>query len=193
MILAELNRLIGECKKGYEEMNAFIPANATREFTWNIFADHYIEAAKSRAYNREGKFDARLQRGAWYTLHRCLETLLKLLAPICPFMTDAIWLEIYSNESIHSQKFPEEKTEWQSDMSKLLSKFIEFNNTIWRYKKENGIALSQKLSGTVYCPQELEPLKDDLMRMHGIGSIQFAEPQDKEVTKKLSERIFVTE
>jgi len=100
MILANLNELIGECRRGYEEMNAFSAASAIRTFTWNMFADHYIEAVKSRAYNRGGIFSTRLQRGAWYTLHLCLEMILKLLAPIVPFITEALWLELYQKESI---------------------------------------------------------------------------------------------
>jgi len=191
MILAELNRLIGECREGYEEMNAFTPANAIRAFTWNIFADHYVEASKSRAYNRRNRFDMKLQRGAWYTLHRCLETILKLLAPICPFITEAIWLEVYSNESIHSQSFPEKKPDWESELNRLVPKFMEFNNVIWRYKKEKRIALSQEFSATVYAPKELEPLKDDLMTMHGILSLRFREPQGKEEMQRISEETMV--
>jgi len=192
MMLAELNRMISGCRKEYEEMNAFAPANGIRAFTWNVFADHYIEAAKSRAYNREGRSSGRLQRGAWYTLHECLKTVLKLLAPICPYVTDAIWLEVYSDESIHTQRFPEEKPEFETDTNRLL-KFIEFNNAVWRYKKEKGVALSQKLSATIYASKELESLKDDLTAMHGIASLRFGEPEEKESMRNISEDIFVVE
>ncbi|MEM2936675.1 MAG: class I tRNA ligase family protein, partial [Candidatus Bathyarchaeia archaeon] len=112
LMLGELNRLIGDCRRGYEDMDVYLPANALRTFTWSLLADHYLEAVKSRAYNRQGKFDERLQRGAWYALHACLETILKLLAPLCPFITEAIWRELYSKESIHIQPFPQEKPEW---------------------------------------------------------------------------------
>jgi len=49
-ILSELDSLVKECKKGYDEYNFFIPAIAIREFTWNLFAAHYIEMVKGRAY-----------------------------------------------------------------------------------------------------------------------------------------------
>src|SRR5439155_8382891 len=49
-ILSELDKLIIECRKGYSEYNFFIPATAIREFTWNLFAAHYIEMTKVRAY-----------------------------------------------------------------------------------------------------------------------------------------------
>ena len=193
MILGRLNELISECKRGYEEMNAFTAATAIRSFTWNIFADHYIEAVKSRAYNHDGIFNPKLQRGAWYTLHMVLMTVLKLLAPITPFITEKIWLEIYSNESIHLQSFPERQSQWESDMVNLLQKFIDFNNTIWRYKKSKGIALSQSLPvRRVYAPAELKPLKDDLKAMHRIDDLQFRTPENKDA-HKLSDEVFVEE
>ncbi len=193
VILAELNRLIAKCRSGYEQMDAHTPADSIRTFAWNIFADHYIEAVKSRAYNRNGLFDWRLQRGAWYTLHKCLETLLKLLAPICPFITEAIWLRLYSRESIHVQSFPEENPEWESELVKLLDKFMGFNNAVWRYKKESGLALSEGLEVTIYAPKELEPFKDDLQAMHKIRTLKFGEPEGGGKAERISEDTFLLE
>ncbi|MEM2273726.1 MAG: valine--tRNA ligase [Candidatus Bathyarchaeia archaeon] len=190
MILAKLNEVIAECRKGYEEFNAFQAATAIRLFTWNIFADHYIEAAKSRAYNKDKTFDVKLQRGAWYTLHKCLETILKLLAPICPFITEAIWLELYSKESIHVQRFPEETKEERELIVNLLPKFMEFNNAIWQYKKKHKIALSQDLDATVYAPPDLKPFGDDLKAMHRIKTLIFGEPE-KEGAEKISDDIYI--
>src|SRR3989338_11467793 len=108
-ILAELNKLVKECKKGYDDFNFFIPANKIREFAWNIFADHYVEMVKKRAYG-EG-FDKKEQESAWFTLHKCLESILEMLAPIIPFMTDFIARELYHKYSIHKEEFPE--PEWK--------------------------------------------------------------------------------
>jgi valyl-tRNA synthetase len=190
MILAKLNELIGECRRGYEDMNAFHVGTAIRTFTWNIFADHYLEAVKPRAYNHDGLFDPRLQRGAWYTLHECLKTILKLLAPICPFITESIWLELYSKESIHVQQFPKEMDEWKDSIINLLPKFMEFNNAIWQYKKKNNIALNQEIKGIIYAPIDLKPLEDDLKAMHKIRFLVFGKPESDEA-KRISEEIFV--
>ena len=190
MILANLNELTGECRRGYEEMNAFSAASAIRTFTWNMFADHYIEAVKSRAYNRGNIFNTELQRGAWYTLHKCLETVLKLLAPIVPFITEALWLELYEKESIHVQSFPEESLEWRSETAKLLPRLIEFDNTIWRYKKSERLALSQELDVPIYAPLELKPLAEDLKAMHRIKNLLFGIPASGENAEKLAEDIF---
>ena len=149
---------------------------------------------KSRAYNSSGDFDERIQRGAWYTLHTVLMTLLKLLAPITPFITEKIWLEIYSDESIHIQSFPERRPEWESEMGMLLQKFIEFNNAVWRYKKARGVPLSQRmLVKRVYASPELKPLRDDLKAMHRIDELRFEIPKDTEGLVRLSDEVFAEE
>jgi valyl-tRNA synthetase len=191
MILDKLNDLIVECKAGYENMNAFTAATATRTFTWNVFADHYVEAAKSRAYNRDAAFSPELQKGAWYTLHKCLETVLKLLAPMCPFITEALWLELYSDESIHIQRFPEENLKWKNELGELLPNLIEFNNAMWRYKKSRGLALSQELTMRVYVPAKLKPLENDLKSMHMILELVFGKPEGKESLAELADGIFI--
>jgi valyl-tRNA synthetase len=179
MILAQLNELIRECRFGYEELDVYVPANAVRSFAWNVFADHYIEAAKSRAYNEHGEFDEKLQRGAWYTLHVCLNTILRLLAPICPFVTEALWRELYSNESIHLQPFPQENKELESNLKTLSAQLMSFNTAVWKYKKEKNRALSQEIATTVYGPRELKVFEADLKAMHKIKELRFARPPKK--------------
>src|SRR2546427_292163 len=69
-ILAELNRLVESCRGAYEDLNLFLPANRGRDFLWNLFAPHYVEMVKARAY--EGDTGARL------TLHACLRDLRRM-------------------------------------------------------------------------------------------------------------------
>jgi len=195
IMLAQLNDTINECKAGYDELDVYVPANAVRNFAWSVFADHYVEAAKSRAYNQHGEFDVKLQRGAWFTLHTCLSTILKLLAPICPLATEALWRELYSNESIHLQSFPQEKKELESNLKTLATQVMTFDTAIWKYKKEKNIALSQGLDATIYAPKELEVFEVDLKTMHKIRKLQFAKPPEKLKTKahSLGNGVFVAE
>ena len=103
-ILSELDKLISVCNEGYSKYNFFIPATALREFTWNIFAAQYIEMAKARAYGIG--FDDDERDGAIFTLHKVLSTILKLLAPITPFITEHLWQTLYSKNSIHKEQLP---------------------------------------------------------------------------------------
>ncbi len=162
-ILGELNKLVEECMKGCEDFNFFIPANKIREFTWNVFADHYIEMIKKRAYG-EG-FSKEEKESAWFTLHTCLETILELLAPIVPFMTDFIARELYHKYSVHTEEFPE--AEWKSELAKYTSKIIEFNSAVWNKKKESGMSLKDPISFEI--PKELTLFEKDLKVMHNLS------------------------
>jgi len=193
MILGRLNDVIKECRHGYDELDVYVSVNAIRNFVWNIFADHYVEAAKSRAYNRAGEFDQKHQRGAWYALHTCLSTVLTLLAPICPSVTEALWRELYSSESIHLEDFPTEMKKFESDLKKLTERFIDFNTVIWKYKKDKNTALSQEIPVTIYGPKELEGFQTDLKAMHKIQRLVLAGPSEKIKAEgqRLGEDIFV--
>jgi valyl-tRNA synthetase len=161
-ILAELTNLIKKSIQGYKDFNFFIPTNEIREFAWNTFAAHYIEMCKARAYGQG--FNKQEQGAAWFTLHYCLKTILILLAPITPFISDKIWRELYSKKSIHLEEFPKEK--WKTDLIKLTEKMKEFNSITWDTKKKNGLSLKDQIKTKI--PSELKEFKKDLIAMHNI-------------------------
>ncbi len=161
-ILSELNNLVKECKKGYNEYNFFVPAIAIREFTWNVFAAHYIEMVKARAYGIG--FSDEERDGAIYTLHKTLSTILKLLAPITPFITDHLWRTLYSPQSIHKELQVE--AEDVAYQSKVTEEITEFNSKVWNEKKAKGLSLKDSFSFPV--PENLAPYQKDLKSMHNL-------------------------
>ena len=164
-ILSELDKLVLECRDGYAKYNFFIPALALREFTWNIFAAHYIEMAKARAYGID--FSDEERDAAIYTLHKVLATILKLMAPITPFITEFLWKTLYSQDSIHNEKLPE--SENANNMTKLTSEIIEFNSKVWNQKKEKNLSLKDTIEISI--PENLQQFKKDLTAMHNLKTI----------------------
>ena len=162
-ILDELSKVVKESVSGYNDFNFFIPANKVREFIWNVFAPHYMEIVKQRAYGIGVDENSKL--AAWSTLHTCLKTSLLLLAPIMPFITDKIWREVYSNESIHKQIFP--LAEWNFGYIKHTQNIIDFNSKVWNEKQKKGISLRDPIS--INIPEELNLFKNDLIAMHKIN------------------------
>lgn len=176
LTLAKLNEVIEKCDTEYSKMDFFLPSLILREFTWSYFADHYIEAIKFRAYNTDGTFTRDLQHGAWHTLHTCLQVILKLLAPICPFITDKIWRSLYGG-TIHKKEFPKPIPVSDPSLAKLYGLFMAFNSAVWKYKISKRLALSQEID-TVKAPNLLEKFKDDLKAMHKIKNIIFTEDRN---------------
>jgi valyl-tRNA synthetase len=162
-IIEYTKKITNECVDAYKKLNPYLPANKIREFIWNVFAPHYLELIKARAYG-EG-FSEEEKESALYTLNSTFKELLLLLAPITPFITDTIWRELYSKESIHYQNitnFPEE----DNTILETGEKLMEFNKKVWNLKKEKKISLRDKIS--IEIPQELKPFEKDLIKMHNI-------------------------
>jgi len=163
-ILSELSALTEECIAGYEDYNFFVPANKIRDFTWNLFAAHYLELAKGRAYG--AGFTQEEIISARYSLHQCLKSILLLLAPICPFITEVLWLRIYSEKSIHAGAFPDPK-EWQKEYLKYQKQIVDFNSKVWNEKKAKGLSLKDSLA--IDIPDELRTFSKDLKAMHNLS------------------------
>jgi valyl-tRNA synthetase len=192
-ILAELARVVEECMRGYSEYNFFIPTNAIRDFTWNVFAAHYIEMVKGRAYasnindgDRNKNDDDEEERGkksALYTLHKCFSTILSLIAPVIPFIVEELWTKMYSSEAadtFHRQAIfrkeeglKEEVEQKDAEMTKYTKAIIDFNSMVWNKKKETisketGKPLSLKDPIDISVPPELSQFKEDLKAMHNL-------------------------
>ncbi|MFC6441080.1 valine--tRNA ligase [Bowmanella sp. JS7-9] len=94
-----------------------LAAQAVYEFTWNQFCDWYLELAKP-VLNADSSTEAQ-KRGTRHTLVNVLESLLRLMHPIMPFITEEIWqrvaplTSVSGENSIMMQPFP------QFDASKL--------------------------------------------------------------------------
>lgn len=157
-ILSELNQLLKDSAPGFEDFNFFIPANRARDFLWNLFAPHYVEMVKHRAYEGDAS--------CLHVLHAVLRTLLRLLAPIVPFFTDKIWREVYGG-TVHLESLPPPKDEWENRLGKLTPLLVEFNSDVWKEKKKRGLALKEEISG-IALPKDLIPFTDDLSEMHHI-------------------------
>ncbi len=87
-----------------------LAAQAVYEFTWNQFCDWYLELSKP-VLNAESSSEAQ-KRGTRHTLVNVLEALLRLMHPIMPYITEAIWQRVApltnaNGDSIMVQPFPE--------------------------------------------------------------------------------------
>ena len=85
-IMGKLNALVGEVTRAMNRYDVGHAAEALYNFIWDEFCDWYIELAKVQLRSGDSKNTAGILRSS-------LETLLKLVHPIIPFITT----EIYDN------------------------------------------------------------------------------------------------
>ncbi|MCS7139061.1 MAG: class I tRNA ligase family protein, partial [Crenarchaeota archaeon] len=171
LALSELKRILEEAKKDYDSLDFYGPSNLFRNYIWNFFADHYLEAVKPRAYLTGSREEA---VSAWYTLHRILRTCLICLSPIIPFITDYLFRNMYG-ESVMKQSFPN-LDDVETVDGELVTLFVSVNSAIWKLKKRLNIPLNEKIGYKVYLPDKLRGLESDLIRMHKI-EVSYEQPE----------------
>ncbi len=88
-ISARLDRAIGAVHQHFAVYRLDLAAQAMYEFTWHEFCDWYLELSKPVLQSAQST-DAQ-KRGTRKTLIEVLETLLRLLHPLMPFITEEIW------------------------------------------------------------------------------------------------------
>jgi valyl-tRNA synthetase len=103
--LATTARAVSADLDGFEFGRA---AQRLFHFTWDDFCDYYIELSKSRLSERR----------AQSVLLQCIDTILRLLHPIAPFVTEAIWQKLkeicppWRGESLMCAEWPEPPESW---------------------------------------------------------------------------------
>ncbi|SHH96115.1 valine--tRNA ligase [Ferrimonas marina] len=86
-ILAQYNDTVKAIREAMDTYRFDIAANIAYEFTWNQFCDWYLELTKPVLQNGT---EAQ-QRGTRHTLLTVLESLLRLMHPLMPYITEEIW------------------------------------------------------------------------------------------------------
>ncbi len=175
-VLAELNQLVERIIPDCDTLDFHKPAVEIRSFTWNLFADHILEMLKGRAFNFEGIFNETEQKSAWLVLHTALETLLRTMAPIIPFVTDSIYRQLYNPDGIHTELYPTPNKNWESKLVDHTDLLLRTNSGFWKFKREIGQSLRVGLPEACVS-KELEPWGKDLQAMHGIEVLNFAKPE----------------
>lgn len=91
-ILSLLQKSIGHCHEHLANYRFDLLANQLYEFVWYEYCDWYLELAKVVLFDETAH--APLKRGTRRTLIHVLTHILKLLHPIIPFITEALWQRI---------------------------------------------------------------------------------------------------
>ena len=91
-IRSRLQTAIIETSRSIEQYRFDHAAQTLYDFVWNEYCDWYLELSKPVLWNDEAS--ASEKQGTLLTLLEVLETVLRLLHPMMPFITEEIWQNV---------------------------------------------------------------------------------------------------
>ena len=102
-ILNKLNAIIADTRENLEKYELGNALSKLYAFVWNDYCDWYIELSKSAIYsNNENE-----KRDTLTVLTYVWKTILKLLHPFIPFITEEMW-ESFDNSILMLEHYPEQ-------------------------------------------------------------------------------------
>jgi isoleucyl-tRNA synthetase len=143
-ILSELNTLIKNVEKFYEEYEPTKAARAIQEFVGENLSNWFVRLSRRRFWKGDYEQD---KISAYQTLYTCLLNVAKLASPIAPFFMDNLYKDLISVtgkenfESIHLGKFP------------------SYDETLVDAKLEHKMQQAQKISSMVLSLRKKEMIK----------------------------------
>jgi valyl-tRNA synthetase len=171
-ILARIGQLSREVSEALEEYRFNDAAGSCYQFVWHEFCDWYLEMAKLGIYSD----DERLKANTKAVLADVLKTILKLLHPFMPFITEEVWQLLPGNDmSIMVADFPEVSTDEingkaLSDMHLLMGVIAGIRNI----RGEMRIPPSTLVHAVMDVPDKEKErvLAENLAHIHTLGKVE---------------------
>ncbi|MFB6292484.1 MAG: valine--tRNA ligase [Candidatus Nanohaloarchaea archaeon] len=175
-MLAELDELIEFATEQLEEYGFSKARDRIRTRFWNTFCDNYLEITKQRLEDSSN-------RSAEYTLQEAHKTFLKLFAPFLSHITEELWQELYSDESIHTQDWPEPRgIDADIEAGETAMQVI---SALRKYKTEHQLALNEEIE-TAKVYGDIEGFEDAIKEVMHIEELERLE-DEPETEKKVIE------
>ena len=145
-LLSRLHRLTQRVTALYRGYDHAAAKSEIESFFWQSLCDNYLELAKARLYDEAHPH----REAAVYTLRAALLTTIKLFAPALPYVTEAIYHELFAAgegvASIHISAWPvAEESLIDDDAERAGDALVTVATLARRYKSEANISLGAEL------------------------------------------------
>ncbi len=175
-ILSRINDLVKETTKDFEEYKTGSAKREVEQFFWHTFCDHYLEIVKDRFYN-QGSYEKWEVDSAKFTLYYVLLSILKLLAPITPHITEEIYQNYFKKSegkrSVHVSDWPkfdsslvDRKAEKTGDIA------VDIIASIRKFKSRNSMSLAEPLRYVMIDSNKVKPVLKDIQKTMKIKNIK---------------------
>jgi valyl-tRNA synthetase len=149
-IRARLNAALQRVAAGFAEYRLDVVVGALYDFTWHEYCDWYLELSKAVLFAEDAS-DAE-KRATRFTLIHTLETLLRALHPLAPFISEEIWQRVRgsagaSGTTIMRESFPAaDATPPDPEAESEMRWVMEFIDGVRQIRSGMNIAPSRRLT-----------------------------------------------
>ena len=174
-ILSRLDSALVDVEEAYETWDWSAISDRLYHFAWDELADWYLEAAKPRLYGD----DADRTGVARAVLARVLDDLLRLLHPLMPFVTEALWRALTGSpggkESLMVAQWPARLHRDDSAAEADFAVVQDVVTELRRFRSQHGIKPSHRFPVTIATSRRplLERQVGLIEELAGIESVTF--------------------
>lgn len=149
-IISKLNRLVKETISGIEKYRFGEAGTLVYDFFWSQFCDWYVEISKGECKNEA-------------VLKHVLETVLKLLHPFTPFITEVIWADLKQKSLLIGEQFPKYQDSLAFEKEeKLMNKVLDLISAIRKARSDYKVEPAKRISAVIYSKFAKEFKAEDL-------------------------------
>jgi len=142
-IVGRLDATVAEVNAHYDAYEFADVVDALYRFVWDEFCNWYVELAKTPLGRGGAEADATRA-----VLGHVLDVVLRLLHPLTPFVTEALWTELTGEESIVVAPFPTIAAEdVRSDVAAAatVARLQDLVTEVRRFRADQGLRPGQKV------------------------------------------------
>ena len=174
-IKSRLAKTIKKIESSLEQYKFNEAANAIYQFTWHEFCDYYIEMSK---VHMDDEFSYSIK----YTLLDVFETILRLLHPFIPFITEELWQKLpnKNGESIMIAEYPKfRESDILEELELAMETVIDIIKAIRNLRSEYNIPPSKKIDVFIRTEDEntqsiIVNFKNYIYALAGVDSLNIA-------------------
>jgi valyl-tRNA synthetase len=156
-IVSRLQRVEAAVAEGFDQYRLDLVANALYSFVWDEYCDWYLEIAKVQLQEAKLAGDEPAARGTRRTLIRVLETVLRLLHPITPFITEELWQSVAVVAD--RKKVDDGRRIVNAPYPKAEKGRIDAESEAWMERLQDAVSVCRSLRGEMkLSPAERVPL-----------------------------------
>lgn len=178
-LFLRFNKAVKEATDFWDNYNFSEARKVAELFFWRDFCDNYLEIVKRRLYTADIESKQRLS--AQHTLYNIFLGVLKMFAPIMPFITEELFQAKYAglkagskdSKSLHLTAWPAYDDKMKYELAEQAGELaINIISEVRKYKASKQMSLKQELAKVmVESPvdfkklkkEELEAWKDDII------------------------------